>query len=295
LKERASYTHTFLGYDLLAIILFLPNLHFWSGSYGKGSIIFLGFGLYFYAINKIDRRWLAAILGAIIIYHVRPHILFVAILATAWGFFFSKRGISFAIRLLVVVVSIAVVYYIREDVLALTGISEEDLFDDATTLTERANRLTRATSGVDISNYSFPMKVFTFWFRPLFIDAPGLLGMIVSVENLFYLLIFSKLVRWDFIAFFRNSDMVVKTSLITFLGVSFALAQISGNLGLAMRQKSQVMILMMFVILKFLDEQRHWQEERAAKEKKMKENRAAVRQRRLAALEAGKEKLDSGS
>jgi hypothetical protein len=295
LKERLKYEHTFFGYSLLTIVLFLPNLHFWSGSFGKGSIIFLGFGLFFYALNNVNKRWIVGIIGAVIIYHVRPHILFVVLIASAWGFAFSFRGVSLALRTLVVLISIGAVYYIKEDVLALTGIDEESFFEDTTTLDMRATSLMKAGSGVDITGYSFPMKVFTFWFRPLFVDAPGILGWIVSFENLFYLIIFSKLFRWSFIDYFRRSDHVVKASFLTFLGVSFALAQITGNLGLAMRQKSQVMILMMFVILKFLDEQRHWQEERAAKEKKIKENRAAVRQRRLAALEAEKEKLDSGS
>jgi hypothetical protein len=280
LKERVRYKHTLFGYDLLGLILFLPNLHFWSGSFGKGSIIFLGFGLYFYALNKISSRWIPGILGAIIIYHVRPHILFVVIMATAWGFFFSTRGINTAIRVGVILVSIAAFYWIREDVLALTGISEEELFEDSTSLTDRAGRLSRATSGVDLSTYSFPMKVFTFWFRPLFIDAPGILGFIISFENLFYLIVFLKLFRWDFISFFRSSDMVVKTSFVTFLGVSAALAQICANLGIAMRQKSQVMILMMFVILKFLDEQRFWQEQYVERMKKIKANRAVVRARR---------------
>jgi hypothetical protein len=68
-----------------------------------------------------------------------------------------------------------------------------------------------------------------------------------------------------------TSDAIVKTCLFTFLGVSFALAQISGNLGLAMRQKSQVMILMLFVILKFMDEQKIGKLRDILKRKKIQE------------------------
>lgn len=281
LKERLTYRHTFYGYDLLTLVLFLPNLHFWSGSFGKGSIIFLGFGLYFYALNKVNTRWLEGVIGAIIIYHVRPHILFVVVLASAWGFVFSSRGISTTIRTMVILASLAAFYYIKEDVMALTGIDEETIFEDTSTLSHRATELAKSGSGVDIVNYSFPMKLFTFWFRPLFIDAPGILGIIVSFENVFYLLIFSKVLRLDFLAFFRQSDHVVKASVLTFLGVSAALAQVSGNLGIAMRQKSQVMILMMFVILKYMDEQRHWAEARKVQAEKIKANRAEAARRRV--------------
>jgi hypothetical protein len=104
----------------------------------------------------------------------------------------------------------------------------------------------------------------------------------VSFENVFYLIIFSKLFRWSFIDFFKRSDHVVKASFLTFLGVSFALAQVSGNLGIAMRQKSQVMILMMFVILKFMDEQKYWGDIRKEQREKIKANRAGAAKRRVA-------------
>ena len=60
---------------------------------------------------------------------------------------------------------------------------------------------------------------------------------------------------------------MVKTALFSFLTVAIALAQISGNLGLAIRQKSQVMILFLFVIVAFMDSE------------KMKVYRSAIIQR----------------
>ena len=149
----------------------------------------------------------------------------------------------------------------------ITGLDDESFFDSD--ISGRATRLTNATSGIDITNYSIPEKMFAFWFRPLFFDAPGVLGLIVSFENLFYLMAFAYLLQPKAIAYVLKGEAIVKTCLLTFLGVSFALAQISGNLGLAMRQKSQVMILMMFVILKFLDEQKLLQLRNVIARKKM--------------------------
>jgi hypothetical protein len=56
----------------------------------------------------------------------------------------------------------------------------------------------------------------------------------------------------------------------------------SANLGIAIRQKSQVMILMMFVILKFMDEQKNWGDLRKEQREKIKANRAGVAKRRVA-------------
>jgi hypothetical protein len=115
--------------------------------------------------------------------------------------------------------------------------------------------------------------MFAFWFRPLFFDAPGILGIIVSFENLFYLIIFGYLLQPKALGYLFRADAINKTCLLTFLGVSFALAQISGNLGLAMRQKSQVMILMLFVILKYMDDQRLVELKRIFARKKKTESR----------------------
>jgi hypothetical protein len=53
-----------------------------------------------------------------------------------------------------------------------------------------------------------------------------------------------------------RGGFLAKSAFFSFLTVSIALAQVSGNLGIAMRQKSQVMLLLMFVIISFLDEQK---------------------------------------
>lgn len=252
-RERIQFKHTFFGVDLIKLIFFLPNLHFWSSSFGKGSIIFMGIGLFFYGISKISSRWLAICIGGIIIYHVRPHIMLVMLVSSAIGFIFSTKGISISLRITFLIGAVIAFYYIYGDVLRLVGIDEQEFISQGLDLTHRASDLTKATSGVDISSYSLPFQVFTFLYRPLFIDAPGMLGLIVSFENIFYLLFSLRLFTLRGFNYLVVSNFLVKTALFSFLTVSIALAQISGNLGLAMRQKSQVMILFMFVILSFLD------------------------------------------
>jgi hypothetical protein len=245
---------------LLTLIFFLPNLHFWSASFGKGSVIFLGLGLYFYGISKIQKRLIPIIIGGLIIYHVRPHIMLIVLVSSAIGFVFSTRGISTAWRMLFLAGASVAFFFIYQDVLTLIGIDEDQFVSQGLDLTHRASELSKATSGVDISNYSLPLQLFTFLYRPLFFDAPGVLGIIVSFENVFYLLISLKMLSsasgWKYLF---TGDNLTKSAFFSFLTVSIALAQISGNLGLAMRQKSQVMILFLFVIISFLDEKKFFQ------------------------------------
>lgn len=272
-KERIRFRHQFYGFDLVTLIFFLPNLHFWSVSFGKGSIILLGLGLFFFGISKLRTRLIATVIGGIIIYHVRPHIMLVVLLSSAIGFMFSSRGIKMAWRMLFLVGATVAFFFIYKDVLTLVGIDEEAPVQQGLNLTHRATELSKATSGVDITGYGLPMQVFTFLYRPLFFDAPGLLGIIVSFENVLYLMItllmFSKLKAFRFLL---TSNYMVKGAFMSFITISVALAQVSGNLGLAIRQKSQVMLLFLFVVVSFLDDQRWlaWKKRLAHRQRMLK-------------------------
>jgi hypothetical protein len=194
---------------------------------------------------------------------------------------FTTKGVSLSLRILFVIGVTVAFYFIYSDVLTLVGIDEEDFLTQGLDLTHRATELTKATSGVDITSYSLPMQVFTFLYRPLFFDAPGILGLIVSFENVFYLLFSLRMLSVKGFNYLITSNFLVKTALFSFLTVTIALAQISGNLGLAIRQKSQVMILFLFVILSFLDKQKLiayqqalWKQVRKARVAKLENEKA---------------------
>ncbi|MBL0744019.1 hypothetical protein [Chryseolinea lacunae] len=255
-RENIKFDHKFFGVDLITLIFFLPNMHFWSSSFGKGSTIFMAIALFFYGITSIRTRWVAIAIGAFIIYHVRPHIMLVMLISSAIGFVFTTKGVSVPLRLAFLFCVGISFFYIYGDVLSLVGVDEQEFVAQGLDLSHRATELSKATSGVDITSYSLPMQLFTFLYRPLFVDAPGMLGLIVSFENIFYLLITFQLLNMAGIQFLIKGNFMVKTAFFSFLTVSVALAQISGNLGLAIRQKSQVMMLFMFVIIAFLDDKK---------------------------------------
>lgn len=250
-EENITYRPKIFRFDGIQFFLFLPNAHFWSASLGKGSIIFLGMGLYFWSLGKLGQRKLALLLGLVIIYHVRPHILLIVLISTLIAFLLSSKGVSPIYRLLSLLVGVVILVNIFSNVVQMVGL-EEDI-TNVTSLSARAFELTKATSGIDISNYNFFEKLFTFIFRPLFFDAPGILGLIISVENLVYVILALTLFDFKIFEFFRKGPFFVLAALFAFITVSIALAQITGNLGLAIRQKSQVIFLFFFLILKFME------------------------------------------
>lgn len=237
--------------DILPVILFLPNLHFWSASLGKGSVIFLGIALIFYALSAFKKRVLLLIVGLLIVYHVRPHIALVILMSTVLGGLFSGKGISKTAKVMILVVATVAFALVFNNVMEYVGVENSESADDR--FGKLASDLAKANSGIDISNYSLPEKIFAFVYRPLFFDSPNVLGLFSSLENVLYLLLtFELFRRKKGIRFLLKSDFLTKTAFFSFLTTAIALAQITGNLGLAMRQKSQVMILLLFVVVKFM-------------------------------------------
>ncbi len=69
-KENIDYHYYIFGISLITIIIFLPNMHYWTVSLGKGFVIFLGIGMVMYGLSKLKARMFSVILGLVIVYHV---------------------------------------------------------------------------------------------------------------------------------------------------------------------------------------------------------------------------------
>jgi hypothetical protein len=249
----------FKKFDLLTLILFFPNMHFWTASLGKGAPIFLGLMLFAYAIKKTKSRIITLILGSILIYYIRPHVFMFVAVGTVLGYMSGKEKISFWKKAFIYISLIGGLVLVQDTILGVAGLDgSEDLVEGFEEFSEdRSASLGTSGSGVSMASYPLPLKFFTFWFRPLFFDAPGILGLITSVENLMYLLLFFKILKKDFITFIKNSTVIVKMSLVVFLLSSFAMTFVMSNLGIIMRQKSMVMYFAFFVIYYYLAQKKY--------------------------------------
>ena len=265
----------FKKWDFLFILLFLPNMHFWTSSLGKGSVIFLGIMMFVYAIKEPKKRWLTLLLGSLIIYHVRPHVFLFMVVGAGLGFMSGNKKISTAKKVGAFVVMIGLLFLIQDKVLGVVNLqgSDDVVSDFQDFTTERSEGLSDdAGSGVDMASYPLPVKLFTFWFRPLFLDAPGILGLIVSAENLLYLLITFKILKKDFISFIKKTGPLIKMSFVIFLMTSLAMTFVMSNLGIIMRQKSMVMYFLFFVVYYYMAEKKYL---RIMKLRKLRAKKAA--------------------
>ncbi len=263
-KENIPINVNVFGkFDLLLLILFLPNMHFWTSSLGKGSLIFMGLMMFTYSLKSPKKRLILLIIGGYFVYMIRPPVMLFVLTGVMIGLLTGREKISVGLRIVIVAASLLFLYNAASTILSTVKIENTDnVIDDFKKNAEAQSDRLEASAGSGVAMQSYPLlfKLFTFWFRPLFIDSPSALGLFSSVENLIYLLLFLKICNKRFLSFIRKAPYLVKMSGVTFLLASYAMTFVMSNLGIIMRQKSMVMYFGFFVIYYFLAEEK-WKKE----------------------------------
>ncbi|MBD8490448.1 hypothetical protein IFO69_16980 [Echinicola sp. CAU 1574] len=261
-KENLNLRIKFQGYDIVTLLMFLPNMHFWTSSLGKGSAIFCGIGMLVYGLSYPGHRKVILAVGGFLTYFIRPHIFFAIMIGMGLSFLLGREKMPLYQKVLSVIIGITISVLIYDKLLIYLRLDEDNVWESFVSQTGfTAGQLQHAGSSVDMRSYSLPVKLFTFWFRPLFIDAPNFLGIFVSVENLFCLVYFTKIFQRDFLSFIRQASAMVKMSAVVFISISFSMTFVMSNLGIIIRQKSMIMYFMFFVVVAFLD----WKETKRLK------------------------------
>jgi hypothetical protein len=231
----------FFGISVYPWIWFLPNLHFWSCGIGKDTILFLSIALFVYSIYNFRKRWLLLVISLIFSLTIRPHIILFLIIAFGIGYTFDAK-LKLYKRIFIFLVFSACFIAIFPYVLKFIQLENFEFTAIEEYTSTKAAKLNKegAESGIDISGYPLPLKIFTFLFRPLFFDITGILAILSSFENLILLLysIFI-LFKKPFTAF-KKSGYILKGMIIYFAIGSLAFSLILGNLGIMLRQKNQL-------------------------------------------------------
>src|SRR5690606_14661168 len=112
-------------------------------------------------------------------YYIRPHVFLFVAAGTVLGYMTGRENITFWKKLLIYVGMIGSLILVQDTILGMAGLNEsKNLVEGFEQFSEnRGGELAKSGSGVDMASYPLPLKLFTFWFRPLFVDAPGALGL----------------------------------------------------------------------------------------------------------------------
>ncbi|KGO89384.1 hypothetical protein [Flavobacterium suncheonense] len=179
---------TVFGIDFLFLLLLLPNLHFWTATLGKEPVCFLLITAVLLEICQKKYFSIKLIVAFLLLMAIRPHIALFLLTAVMFVFFFGKqlKPMQKLLSGLVFLIVAAVAGYM---VLQLSEIRYPDwerirYFNEYSLLSFRDSG-----SYVPMLDYSYPYRLFTFWFRPFPGEFTTFLGWGLALENIVWLLL----------------------------------------------------------------------------------------------------------
>jgi len=235
----------------LNIVIFLPGLSYWTAPISKESIIFLGITLILYALIKLNKRVVYFSLGCLTIAFIRPHIFVMIIVALLVAMVFCAK--TKLIQKLIFIPLLLILMVPAYSLLLQRTELETINLETAQEFVEERGVNWGGGSGVDIQHYNPVFKLFTYLYRPLFVDVHSVPMALASFENLFYLIISLQMLSFKFIKFIKNEkDLFLSFNLLFFLIGAVLMSHTEGNLGTAVRHKTMIMpsLVALFLIYK---------------------------------------------
>lgn len=229
-----------LHIPVFPFFLFLPNINFWTSGVGKDTIIFFSIAIFIYALKNLQKRFGYIILSIILSIFIRPHILLFLFVAFGLAIAFDNR-VKLYLKVFLFFFFISVFLVLLPYVMNFAKIQSLDTTTIENYADQKASALASKEgtgSAIDISNYPYPFKVFTFLFRPFFIDMPTPFGIAASFENLLLLFFFIKVFSRKAVAGFFQASLTAKTLIIFSIIGTLVFPLILGNLGIILREKT---------------------------------------------------------
>lgn len=243
----------FKGYYLFPLLFFLPNLHFWSCAVGKDTLLFFCIAIFTYGLMQPLKRMPMIILGLALAYFIRPHITLFMLLGFGMAYF-SGKNISLLQRISFFSLMIGVAIAILPMVMKFAKIEEAtlDSFDKFSETKVALLSKAGTSSAVDITSYPFPLKVFTFLYRPLFFDINGIPSILASFENLFLLVLSLTVLINKPLASFKKAPFVIQGMVYFLIIGTLAFSQSLGNVGIMIRMRNMFLPgLLLFIFWHF--------------------------------------------
>jgi hypothetical protein len=242
---------------LAMLLVILPSASFWSAAIGKDAIAFLAGSLVLWSALSFRNRGHIMVLGILCMLTVRPHIAAIMVVALAVSIM-GQPGMRTYQRVLVFGMAILGGYYLLPFVLTGFGLGLNSGVVELREFIElRQGYNFRGGGGIDISEMSVPMKLFTYLFRPLPFEAHSFTAIAASLDNVVVLTV-SALGA----AAWLRGRVQLKGANIRFLWIYscsawFVLATITSNLGISARQKWMFLPILLCLFVASLGRKRN--------------------------------------
>ncbi|WP_338412418.1 hypothetical protein MN210_17635 [Psychrobacter raelei] len=230
------------------LILLLPSMSFWTSSLSKDSISFFAVCLLIYAITTSKKTILLSSIAFFAMFMVRPHIG-ALILASYVIYFIIRAKVHILFKVITIPAILAGLLLSISFVEQYIGLDESSADGYMDYIDKRESVSQTGGSAVDISSMSYPMKMFTYTFRPLPFEAHSITALVNSIENTLLLFAFIYIViktRFKLRPFIQDKNMWLFAYLML---TSSVLALTTANLGIATRQKWMFMPVIIYLLI----------------------------------------------
>lgn len=231
------------------VMLFLPGVSFWTSAIGKDAPAFSGLCMLCYGVLNIAKRKMLITIGLAAMFAVRPHIALILISSLVVSLVVSRRDVSLVSRGVIALAGVAVGVFIAPLALGYVGLATDASIDDVADIVEKRQGYNLGGgASVDIQSMSLPMQMITYMFRPLFIDADGAFGLIVSAENVILIGLFIMFIPSAIKCVIALPSLPGRFCAIYLVVGLAVLASTTSNMGIAIRQKTMLLPALFLLI-----------------------------------------------
>lgn len=222
------------GYWLL---LFLPSANYWTASIGKDAPVFFGISLCLWAAMDLRPRVVAFCISLIVLVAFRAHVALMAATALAAASIFGS-SLTLGRKAALAAVGIIGIAVTAGAVQSSIGVNAASLSSMSDFFEQQSDIYSTVGGTTSIGDASFPLKVVSLLFRPLFFDAHGVMGIIASAENVGWIALFLYcLVRWRDVSHLVRRVLFIRFALIFAFILLFLMSLLYYNVGLGLRER----------------------------------------------------------
>jgi len=248
-SEKVIDKIDFKGYNLLPILYFLPNLHYWTATLGKEPLVFLSIAYIFNFLVDFNNGKIQAIVAFLILLMIRPHVALLLLFSIFVVVIFQKKY-SIKNRVLILIASVSIFSILSYMVFQLALIKYWDWSRIIYSNEYSILSFKKSRGYVPMLDYSIWYKLFSLNFRPLFFDAYTVWTFLASIENMIAI-VFSSFAILFFVRFFNKIHFLewTKIAFLFTLFSSLVYVQRYANFGIFMRTKIMFQPYIWIVIL----------------------------------------------
>ena len=236
---------------LFFLISIVPSVSFWGGAIGKDALALLGVSMFCWALVSRNLKIGVLIIGAILVMIVRPHIGILMFAATAFASTAAKDIVS-KYRILLLSASAATIFVILPSIILYVGIDSANLSAEVLDTVEASgDRFKDSGSFISLSDMPIPLRMLSYLFRPLPFEASTITQFFAALQNT--IILGCVLYLSIKISYRGNWTRALGgvAMLLYALAALTLLANVTSNLGIAVRQKQMLIPPLLLALIYF--------------------------------------------